>query len=346
MKNQTEISYIVSERLQVFLMVGTLISLFFIFYFPYITFRSQDTLPPVISLTPQQLFELGGSAKPIDVGLFITSFSKFDIVKGDFLVDLTIWFKFNPDFVSLDQISKFVFQRAEIKHKSMPIVKIEGNDFVASYDMRVLFHVSLNYKDFPLDDHRLSFILDNNVIPASQAFFLSSKNNIVVSRDLHVEGWDLIDTAVEFGYFGHEEQVQEEQKTAYYSRAVFAFDFKETGVRYIISTFLPILMIFFMALFSFSIDPVESGSLGLVGMSGSSLAALIAFRFVMEAGSPITGYFMLSDYIFLFYIVLILLIFLIHILGRIVTGFQKSMIVIFLHMLTIAVFLYLLAPWE
>ena len=313
MNGQNNISYIVNERFQVTCMALTLISLFVIFYFSYMEFRPTDDYPLVTSLTPHQLFELGGPAKPIRVGLFLKSFSDFDIIKGKFLADLTIWFKFNPDFIPLDQIDQFVFQKAEIQSKSGPFLRIEGNDFVASYTMNVLFYVALNYKKFPLDDHRLSLIVDNYFMPPTQGFFVSSKNDIVVSPEAKVEGLKFINSSVSVGYFEHKEQIEGEERMSYHPRAIFLFDFAEAGVRYIFSIFLPLLMIFFTALFSFSIDPVEATTFSVIDMSGASLAALIAFRFVMESGSPAPGYFMISDYIFLFFLVVILFIFLVNI---------------------------------
>lgn len=345
-KEDQIISYIVDPRLQVSLMITSIISLFFIFYFSYARFTCTDDYPPVISLTPQELFQLGGSPTRIDTGIFIKNFSSFDIVKGTFLVNLTIWFKFNPDFVSLDQIGKFVFQKAEVKKKSEPSLKIENNDFIASYDMEVLFYISLNYSNFPLDDHRLSFIVDNYSLTPSQAFFVTSKNNIVYSPEIHIEGWDLVDTIAESGYFKDELQIDANRKETYHPRAIFFFEFSESGIRYIFSIFLPLLMIFFTALFSFSINMTGESPVYLVEMSGTSVAALIAFRFVMETISPATGYFIMSDYAFVFFLMALLIIFLINIFYRKIAGFYKSIIVILLHATMVILFLYLLEPWK
>lgn len=337
--------YFVSLKLQLFLMLITLIALSFIFYFSYRGFKSSDDYPHVISLTPQKIFELGGPAKPITVGIFVKNFSEFNVIKGEFLVDLNIRFKFNPDYFFLDQISKFTFQQADIKSKSEPLIRIEGNEYVVSYDMRVLFRLPLNYNYFPLDDHRLSFIVDNDLIAPSDGFFVTSKNNIIVSPEVHVEGWDLRDTSVHVGYFENRIQEGGEQKVLYHPRAVFLFDFYQDGIRYIFTIFLPLLMIFFTALMSFSVNPLAATFHTLVDMSGAALAALIGYRFVMETVSPVTGYFILSDYIFFYFLVAILFIFLVNMFGKVITGGIKSWIVIGLHITTVLVFFYFLAPW-
>lgn len=336
----------VNPRFQIILMVVTTTILMYCFYLEYASFRCTDDYPPVIALTPQELFKLGGSPSVIDTGIFVKSFSEFDIVKGQFLVNLTIWFKFNPDYISLDQIGKFAFQKAEIKSKSEPSLKIDGNDFIASYDMDVLFYISLNYSNFPFDDHRLSFIVDNYAIPSSQGNFVTSKHSIDVSSEIHIEGWHLRDTSAEFGYCKEEAVEDEGVKIMYHPRAVFLFEFSQSGIRYMFSIFLPLLMIFFTTLFSFSINMEGESHYYLVEMSSTSLAALIAFRFVMETISPATGYFIVSDYVFVFFLVVQLFIFLINVYGNAITRLQKSIIVVGLHMSVIIMFLYLLEPWK
>lgn len=335
----------VDSRFQIFLMVLTCAALLIVLNLAYEGFHVTDESPPVISLTPEKLFSLGGPATPIHTGIFVKNFAEFNIVKATFLVDLTIWFRFNPDHIPLDLVDKFTFQKAEIKSKSAPFVKIEEGSFLVSYDMRVLFYVSLNYRNFPIDDHRLSFIVDNYFISPAQAFFTTSQNNISVSSELHVEGWDLLDKAVSVGYFEKNIQDAGMEKKVYYPRAVFFFDFSQAGIRYIFAIFFPLLMLFFIALFSFSINPVDSSLSSLLDMPKGSLIALIAYRFVMESISPATGYFMMSDYVYLFFLVAILVVFFINMFGKQVTRRQKCVVLIALHLATICMFLYLFRPW-
>ena len=104
----------VTPWFSIVMMVLTGSILMFVFYESVYTFRANDNSPPIISLTPQKLIEFGGIPAPVDVGMYIRDFPEFDIVKGKFVVDITIWFRFNPQLVSLDRISKFMFEKAEI----------------------------------------------------------------------------------------------------------------------------------------------------------------------------------------------------------------------------------------
>ena len=70
-------------------------------------------------------------------------------------------------------------------------------------------------------------------------------------------------------------------------------EFSRFGTRQLISILLPLLLIFYITVFCFSIEPQTS-----IGLSTGSMTAIIAYRFVIENLSPASGYFMLSDYLF------------------------------------------------
>lgn len=328
----------VNPRFQMIWVMITTLCLLGIMYISFNKLSVSDSYPPVTALTPTDLYEIGGPPTLIEVGVTIRHFSEFDIVKGLFTADLSVWFRFNPEHIPVADVSKFVFEKAEVKHQSKPFIKIEGKKFVMHYDMVVQFSIPLNYSRFPIDDHRLALILDNYFISPSQAYFETSKANIDVSNEVHVEGWQLIDYEGQVGYFKSVIKGNESKKSMYHPRAIFLFDFEQTGIRYLVAIFLPLLMIFFLALFSFSGLTIFSA----IDMAAGAIAALIGFRFVMESASPATGYFMISDYIFLYFLVLSVLILLINMFGDRITPEQKKIIIIALHGCTIALFYYLL----
>lgn len=331
-------SYAISPRFQMICATVTTLLVTIIMYVAFKQFSVSDSFPPVTTLTPNDLFEIGGPATPVDVGITVRHFSEFDIIKGKFTADLSIWFRFNPEHIPVSEISKFVFEKAEVKSQSKPFIKIDGKDFVLHYDMVVEFSIPLNYSHFPIDDHRLAFIVDNYFVSPSQMYFESSKANIDVGNEIHIEGWQLTDTEVQVGYFKSVIKGNENKKSMYHPRAVFLFDFEQTGIRYLVAIFLPLLMIFFLSLFSFSGLTIYSS----IDMSAGAIAALIGFRFVMESTSPQTGYFMLSDYIFLYFLVVAVFVLLLNMFGERISRNQKKIIALSLHVITIGIFYYLL----
>ena len=331
-----ENGHIVDPLIQMILVVMTTLLVAGIMYLSMEEFNMSDTYPPITSLTPKELYEIGGPATRIETGITIRHFSSFDIIKGKFDVDLSVWFRFNPEHIPVSEVSKFVFEKAEVKNQSKPFIKIEGKNFVMHYDMNIEFSIPLNYKRFPIDDHTLALVLDNYFISPSQAYFESSKSSIDVGNEIHIEGWELIDYEAQVGYFKSVIKGNESKKSMYHPRAIFLFDFQQTGVRYLVSICLPLLLIFYLALFSLSALTVGSAA----GMSAGSIAALIGFRFVMDSGSPPTGYFMISDYFFLFFLFCSIFILLFNLLGDWVTEYQKRIVLVLLHLMTVFVFYY------
>lgn len=331
-----QVSHIVDPSIQMILVIMTTLLVSAIMYLSFESYTMVDTYPPITTLTPHQLFEIGGPATPMEVGITIRHFSEFDIVKGKFTADLSIWFRFNPEHIPVAEVSKFVFEKAQIKSQSKPFIKIEEKNFVMHYDMVVEFSIPLNYSRFPIDDHRLAIIVDNYFISPSQAYFESSKAAIDVDKEIHIEGWNLMDTEVQVGYFKSVIKGNESQKSMYHPRAIFLFDFQQTGVRYLVSICLPLLLIFYLALFSFSAHTVNSSA----GMAAGAIAALIGFRFVMDAASPATGYFMISDYFFLFFLLASIFILLFNLLGDLINEYQKRWVLVMLHLTIIGIFYY------
>jgi cytochrome c oxidase subunit IV len=108
---------------------------------------------------------------------------------------------------------------------------------------------------------------------------------------------------------------------------------------------LPLLLIFYLSIFAFSIkDIVLAGTLILGSTSG-----LLAYAFVIQTISPLVGYFMLSDYLFIFVLMSIFIIFLItilyavpeHIASKRVLDTIKGFTIPLLYILLVVVWYYL-----
>lgn len=335
--------YRVSFRLQIFLIIITSIFSFAIFYRSVSTFKTQDVYPELISLTPQKVVRYGGVPVPVMVGLYIRDFPDFDMVKGKFTIDLTVWFKFNPLLISLERIGNFTFEMAKTEYKSDPLTRIEDKELVAYYDMRLNLNTHMHYATFPLDDHRLSIALAHYGLSPSDIMFTSSRNNLDVSPELSIAGWRYVDKRVKTGYMSGLENKIGSEEDRLHPRVIFSLDYERAGVRHIISIFVPLLLIFFLSLLTFSINPFGKNASSIMSISASAITALIAYRFVIENMSPPTGDFMASDYIFFLFLISACLIFFINISSRHITKYYKTLVVIGLHTAIIASLLYLVS---
>src|SRR5205085_4826973 len=123
-----------------------------------------------------------------------------------------------------------------------------------------------------------------------------------------VKGWHKFNAHAHAGYL--EERLQ--QEAFRYPAAVFSIDYgRYTNVRNIFMILLPMLLLFFIALFSLIINPRDNFTFVLT-IPVSAIAGLISFRFVVEAMSPKVGYFMYSDYFFVLFLVLVFAILIFH----------------------------------
>ncbi|HBL98266.1 TPA: hypothetical protein DDZ86_01320 [Candidatus Dependentiae bacterium] len=312
-----------------------------IFYQASFNVKIRDLYAPVQTLTPKKLAYFGGTPSDVTVGMFVRDFPQFDAVRGTFSVDTTVWFLFDPRLVSIERIGDFTFERAEILKRSEPYVRVVGNMVFVRYDMRMRFNMSFDYQDFPFDGHRLNFTMVHYFLSPAEVTFNSSRANLVMSPDINIPGWRNIDRRVATGYSEERLETQDGKQESFYPRAVFSLDFERIGTRNIISIFLPLLLVFFIALFTFSFDPVGKMGVQAVTLSATSITALIAYRFVIENMSPPVGYFMASDYIFLIFLVSCCAIFFINIFGAYVSGISKAIIAVVLESIIVTTFFLL-----
>jgi hypothetical protein len=97
-----------------------------------------------------------------------------------------------------------------------------------------------------------------------------------------------------------------------------------------LSLLLPLLLTFFVTLVSFSFDVGAFFEAHLVVAIGA-ITALLAYRFVIQAMAPDVGYFMLSDYLFLLFLVAVFAAFFVNTVIRDISLRTKKIIVVLLH---------------
>lgn len=334
--------YAVSPILQVGLILFVVSAFASMFFYSGYFVKIKDPYQEVLSLTPKRILEFGGRPADLNVGLTIRDFPFFDMPNGEFSVDISTYFMFDPRVISVDRIGDFLFKRAIIISKSEPIIKLVEEKLFVQYDLRLKFDLSLNYQDFPFDGHRLNFVLYHPRLTPGEVSYTAMRNDFVVNKTIEIPGWSIVDRRVSTGY--QEERLFTKQGGAaaitYYPSAVFSLDFDRVGSRNIMTIFIPLLLIFFVALLSLSLNPLEGERSTMLSLSAASITALITYRFVIENMSPSVGYLLIVDYIFLVFLLLCCLVFLVTIFGARLSSFYKSLVVIILQALVVVTFGY------
>lgn len=333
----------VSPQFQLFFIVVSFICVSFFLHYRTSTFNFTDEAPQIELITPQKLTEFGGNTNHVKTGIYINQFEKFDIVKNEFTFSGFIWFEFNPDIISLKTIEKFSFERGEIHSKSEADTQINHGKLTARYHIRASFSSPIDYRSFPLDDHRIFISLTHQFVTPTEMLFEASQRRMIIDTDLTSFGWQKIDQTVMNGYISKRIDTQTHQTIMQTPIAIFALDIARYGTRNLLSIFLPLLLLFYLALFSFSFKEKEL----MLSLSAGSVTGILGYRFVIESLSPQVGYSMISDYIFLLFLISSVIIFLyntIDLFYNAISLRHKQLFIILFHLLisSLSIYLFLL----
>lgn len=270
-----------------------------------------DEQPNIERITPKTFKKFGDFPSIITTGLHINRFEIFDVVKNQFLFDGILWFKFISESISLKTLELFSFNRGEIIKKDQPETLLEDEYVIVRYNIKVKFSSNINYKYFPIDNHRIYVSLTHDFMTLKEVQFYGSEQLFTIEPSALESGWKIIDKHVITGYDyvqfddnvnNNSSNLSQREKT--YPIIIFSFDIKRSGMRHLITVLLPLLLIFYISFFSLSIS---DGNLRIGVMA---MTAIIGYRFVIENMSPNTSYFMISDYIFFLFLIAELMIFL------------------------------------
>ncbi len=260
-------------------------------------FRPLEKMTQLLSITPKKIKEWGGEPTIVQVGLYITNWHEFDVRDNHFVFDGVLWFQFDPALISLDTVGKFSFEKGEILKKSKPDTKLIDGKLFAEYEIRLRFTTNLIHHRFPLDDHRIFISMINTFVSPSEVIFKVNKSSFSISESVFIPDWKQIDYDVKSGYERQDIDKYDKRKVIRNPKVVFILDFRRSGVSLIMIILLPIFLIFFIGLFSFSFDP-ELAQMPIVLIATTTLTSLVAYRFIIQRMSPTVGYFLLSDLMF------------------------------------------------
>jgi hypothetical protein len=310
----------------------------------YHDFHSHDATPIFSTISPQTFKQFGEYPDTIRIGLYINEFQKFDIIKNEFIFSGVIWFEYYPGIISLDTLTKFSFDKATILYMSLPdTLMVTGEKLLTRYNIRIQFNSALDYRDFPLDNHTLHLVFTHQHISPNEFLFSCGTREFIINADTTVYGWKKINQQVTPGYAKSVIDPYDPNKTFYYPLVNFAIDYEHSGIRYMLSIILPLLLIFYLVAFSTSLDHSIQ-----IGVTTGGITAALAYRFVIENMSPQVGYFMLSDYIFFLILSAICFVFLLNLID--VYGFRisvlyKKIMLVLIHAMVVGINAYLLFFW-
>lgn len=307
-------------------------------------YNSIDESPQLLPIIPEKAKIFGGTPAIVKVGLYMRNFSEFNTLTNNFTFNATLSFEFDPSIISMESVRRFYFDKGELLSISESATKLINDKLLVGYDIRLKKKDNLNYSFFPFSDHTFHFVITHRSTP-SEVVYESSLKNFGLSKSVQeVAGWKASNKQVATGYTMDELEVDNETKRLYNPRVLFTIDYSLNTYRQLLTILLPLVLLFYLAIFSFSINPVTYyGS--IMSLSSGAVTGLLAYRFVIENLSPKTGIFMLSDYIFFLILCLCCIIFLVNSKALDISRRAKYGITIFLHALFVGSMFYFLKFW-
>ena len=321
-----------------FLISVTLVFLFLLK--PTRTFISTDPPPKIEPITSR----LGHLGHKVETGIHLENFHEFDLTNNSFVLNAIVWFKFNPSVISLDTIEKFSFEKGDILSRSKAMTKLIGNLVLAKYRIKFKFTTNLNYKVFPLNSHRIFITLTNKEVSPKELIFESSESGLTLSKNMLISGWKKDRHEVLTGYSESLLDRNDPSTKIFHPVIVFVLDFIRSGARQLVVLFVPLLLFFYLMLFSLSLgkDLYIRRSI----MSFGSISGIIGYRFVVERVSPQVGYLMFTDHVFNLLLFIALLIFIINLATKDKEyHFVRGLVVLIAHFTFLTAWYYLCFYW-
>lgn len=323
-----------SRRLQIINFVGvafTLLVVTFALHKARIHFHTNDSYAPMIYLRPDEKIKYNDDMPVVHLGMYVRDISQFDMVRGTAIIDAIVWFLFDPTLTSVNSFKGFTFDKSDLVKCSEPRISLVGDQILASFDIKLQSNFLLNYASYPLNNHRLNLVMEWRDLSPAEADFVVNRTDFRLNPQINLSGWKIVDKSVAAGYGEEKMRYTKQSEQQLRPRVLFAFDITKGSIRETYSLLLPLLLMFFVAVFTLLLDPM--GTLP-VSLSVTSISALIAYRFVLDNISPKVNYPIISDNLYTYFLGMCCLIFFINIFGKYISLRVKGGITIVLYGVT------------
>jgi hypothetical protein len=269
------------------------------------------------------------SHKGCKISFFVKDIIESDIKSGKNIIGAKLLFevgKKDSDKIDIKKLKdSIIFKNGKILD-SRAYVAIEGeeaNIYCIYYMLEVYSVFKYNY--FPFDDHVLRIKFE---IPEKSLNF-NLNANCIINEKSDFSGWYPVKSSSEIV----------KDNAAKSNKVSFYLALNKHGYRVALSIILPMFIIFFVNLFSLSVD-LKAGRRLII----TSLLSLNAFRFVLESIAPKTSYIQALDKFYIAFLIISTVIFVIHILKDEMLSLSYWIIGLS-HIAVVLNFFYILMPW-
>lgn len=229
------------------------------------------------------------NAQDVEVGLYLLNLGKFDVSSGAFTADFYLSMRCERN------CSDFEF----VNGRASSVEKIIDSPKEKFYRVQAALVSPVDLRSFPFDVQRMEIALEDKRSDRSKVVFSPNLNESGIDPSVVFVGWDVL------GWRAFERPHRYDAYDETFSQYVFAVDIARIGLNSFFKTFVPVLIIVLIVLFSFVMDPDKITN--RLTVATSSLVGAIVFHISIANQIPPIGYLTIADkFMILTYFILLL----------------------------------------
>ncbi|MEM0111804.1 MAG: hypothetical protein QXK90_03465, partial [Candidatus Parvarchaeota archaeon] len=206
---------------------------------------------------------------------------KVDLSASSYRLDFYLWFKFNPQEVSLSEVREFEFVNGlPTKYE----VRVDEENGYLEYRVKGDFIKTFDFSKYPYETHTLTVELEHKSLNASK-LILKADPTSSVDEGVNIAGWEI----GEFKTY----VVEHSYGDNVYSRFIFSIQIKRPTLSSFVKSVLPVTVITTISLLTFLISPQNFGQ--RIGLGVTTLMSATTFHLALLSGIPPVGYLTLAD---------------------------------------------------
>jgi len=215
----------------------------------------------------------------VEVGLYILNLGKFDVSTGAFTVDFYLDMKCDNEC----QPETFEF----INGRATSVDKIIDKPNEKFYRIQANLNSPVDLKRFPFDSQKMQIIIEDKEKTIDELIYVPLKEESGIDSSIAFAGWNIDGWDVEANE--HRYDIYDEV----FSQYVFTVNISRIGASSFLKTFLPVLFIVLILIFSFFMDPDKITT--RLAVATSSLVASVMFHVSISNQIPPVGYLTIAD---------------------------------------------------
>ena len=235
----------------------------------------------IITIKAQTLEE----TTEVAVGVWLINVEKVDLASSTFKLDFYMWFKFDPNQITLKEIQDFEFiNGAPTKYE---IATEEG---YLEYRVKGDFFKTFDFTDYPFENQQLRVQIEHKSLNSEQLSYIPDTEESKIDQEANVAGWILDSFSVE--------TIDHSYGAESYSRFISTVILQRPLFSSIFKSVMPIAVITTIALLAFFVSPKNFAQ--RIGLGVTTLLSATAFHLSLLNGIPPTGYLTFADKMMIF----------------------------------------------